>query len=181
MAKANRPATPFRGWGMQHKDGVRRRQVLAALLRGQRRAFLAPPAAPAGGPDPGEGAREQEDARGWRAVLARSPALQLQAEDALRRVAQGEYGLCMDCAARIATPRLRALPFALRCLRCQERWEAERDRTSRLGGPAGSRNALAGQDGAGAPVALAGANTQRPGPLQRRRAQTNALSSRGAR
>ena len=59
MAKANRPATPFRGWGMQHKDGVRRRQVLAALLRGQRRAFLARPAAPAGGPDPGEGAREQ--------------------------------------------------------------------------------------------------------------------------
>jgi DnaK suppressor protein len=143
---------------MQHKDGVRRRQVLAALLRGQRRAFLAPPAAPAGGPDPGEVAREQEEERVWLAVLDRSPELQLQAEKALRRLAQGKYGLCMDCAVPIATPRLRALPFALRCLRCQERCEAESDRTSRLGGPAGSRNSLAGQDGAGAPLALAGGN-----------------------
>jgi RNA polymerase-binding transcription factor DksA len=181
MAKANRPETPFRGWWMQNKDGVGRRRALAALLRGRRRAFPEPPAAPAGGPDPSEVAREQEDERVWLAVLDRSPELRLQAEEALRRLAQGAYGLCMDCAKRIAAPRLRALPFALRCLRCQERCEAESDRTSRLGGPAGIRNSLAGQDGAGAPLALAGANTHRPGPLQRRRAQTGALSSRGAR
>ena len=158
MAKANRPETPFRGWGMQNMDGVGRRQALAALLRGRGRAFLAPPAAPTGGPDAGEVAREQEDERVWLAVLDRSPELQLQAEEALRLLAQGKYGLCMDCAARISTPRLRALPFALRCLRCQERCEAESDRTSRQGGSAGIRNSLAGQEGAGAPLALAGGN-----------------------
>ena len=139
---------------MQNMDGVGRRQALMALLRGRGRAFLAPPAAPTGGPDAGEVAREQEDERVWLAVLDRSPELQLQAEEALRLLAQGKYGLCMDCASRISTPRLRALPFALRCLRCQERCEAESDRTSRLGGPAGIRNSLEGQDGARGPRAL---------------------------
>ena len=154
MAKANRPATPFRGWWKQNMDRVGRRQALTAILRGRGRAFLAPPAAPTGGPDAGEVAREQEDERVWLAVLDRSPELQLQAEEALRRLAQGEYGLCMDCAARIATPRMRALPFALRCLRCQERCEAESERTTRFGVPAGIRNSLEGQDGAGGSRAL---------------------------
>ena len=135
-------------------DRVGRCQALTALLRGRGWAFLAPPAAPTGGPDAGEVAREQEDERVWLAVLVRSPELQLQAEEALRRLAQGEYGLCMDCAARIATPRMRALPFALRCLRCQERCEAESERTTRFGVPAGIRNSLEGQDGARGPRAL---------------------------
>jgi DnaK suppressor protein len=42
---------------------------------------------------------------------------------ALRRAADGSYGLCMDCDAVIPIPRLEAEPTALRCVRCQELFE----------------------------------------------------------
>lgn len=42
---------------------------------------------------------------------------------ALRRAADGRYGICEDCGANIPPPRLDAEPTALRCVRCQERFE----------------------------------------------------------
>ena len=42
---------------------------------------------------------------------------------ALRRLADGEYGLCEDCGAKIGAGRLKALPFAKRCLSCQHQTE----------------------------------------------------------
>ena len=42
-------------------------------------------------------------------------------EDALRRLAVGEYGVCSDCRSPIGAGRLRALPFAALCLECQEK------------------------------------------------------------
>jgi DnaK suppressor protein len=42
---------------------------------------------------------------------------------ALARVANGTYGICIDCDDPIAVPRLRAYPAALRCASCQERSE----------------------------------------------------------
>jgi RNA polymerase-binding transcription factor len=44
-------------------------------------------------------------------------------DEALRRLEQGAYGLCVECGTEIAAVRLRALPFATRCLACQEREE----------------------------------------------------------
>jgi RNA polymerase-binding transcription factor DksA len=44
-------------------------------------------------------------------------------EGALKRLADGTYGLCADCGEEIAFARLRAQPYALRCLACQERRE----------------------------------------------------------
>ena len=49
---------------------------------------------------------------------------------ALRRAADGTYGLCADCDAVIPTPRLEAEPTALRCLRCQELFEKTHAGTS---------------------------------------------------
>ena len=40
--------------------------------------------------------------------------------DALLRLEEGTYGLCFECGEQIAQPRLRALPFALRCKDCEE-------------------------------------------------------------
>jgi len=40
-------------------------------------------------------------------------------DDALRRVADGSYGLCIVCGAALATARLHANPTALRCVPCQ--------------------------------------------------------------
>ena len=44
-------------------------------------------------------------------------------EAALQRIAEGSYGDCVDCGARIAEARLRAAPEASRCIDCQERVE----------------------------------------------------------
>ena len=40
---------------------------------------------------------------------------------ALQRLKAGEFGTCSDCRCRISDARLRALPFAGRCVACQER------------------------------------------------------------
>ena len=48
--------------------------------------------------------------------------------DALLRLDEGSYGLCFECGEQIAPPRLRALPFALRCKDCEETIEMEQQR-----------------------------------------------------
>lgn len=42
---------------------------------------------------------------------------------ALKRIESGEYGLCEECGEQIGQARLMAVPYALRCRRCQERIE----------------------------------------------------------
>lgn len=44
-------------------------------------------------------------------------------DQALERLASGHYGRCAACGRDIALARLRALPFAVRCLRCQTQEE----------------------------------------------------------
>ena len=44
-------------------------------------------------------------------------------EAARRRIADGTYGLCVDCGGDIPLERLRAQPGAARCLACQSRHE----------------------------------------------------------
>lgn len=47
-----------------------------------------------------------------------------QIDAALRRIDSGLYGDCIDCAAPIGMERLRATPQALRCIACQQGFEA---------------------------------------------------------
>lgn len=42
---------------------------------------------------------------------------------ALQRIADGSYGLCLDCGVAIATARLHANPTAMRCVDCQGKRE----------------------------------------------------------
>jgi DnaK suppressor protein len=46
-----------------------------------------------------------------------------QLDEALRRLDDGVYGLCEECGGPIGEPRLKALPFARRCIGCQEQVE----------------------------------------------------------
>ena len=46
-------------------------------------------------------------------------------EAALRRLATGVFGFCVDCGVRIPNPRLQALPASARCVRCQEQCELD--------------------------------------------------------
>ncbi len=43
---------------------------------------------------------------------------------ALDRLEAGDYGVCADCGEPIPAARLQALPYALRCVKCEERHEA---------------------------------------------------------
>ena len=44
-------------------------------------------------------------------------------EEALLRIDEGTYGTCEDCGEEISVGRLNAVPFALRCVECQEMQE----------------------------------------------------------
>ena len=48
--------------------------------------------------------------------------------EALRRLEEGTYGNCFECGGEIAEPRLRALPFAVRCKDCEEARESAEQR-----------------------------------------------------
>jgi DnaK suppressor protein len=47
-----------------------------------------------------------------------------QIDEALLRLADGTYGICEDCGREISARRLKAVPFARRCIQCQEKTEA---------------------------------------------------------
>ena len=50
----------------------------------------------------------------------RETALLRQVKAALRRVHGGSYGDCVDCESEISPKRLAAVPWAQRCIQCQE-------------------------------------------------------------
>ncbi len=64
--------------------------------------------------------------------------LQMKAETltkitaALERLEEGTYGYCYECGEEIARQRLRALPFAERCLECEEARESVLNRERML-------------------------------------------------
>ena len=41
--------------------------------------------------------------------------------EALSRMEQGSYGLCVECSEPISKPRLQAIPYARHCIRCAGR------------------------------------------------------------
>lgn len=47
--------------------------------------------------------------------------------EALERLREGEYGLCVECGEAIAPARLRAMPEVITCVRCQDRLERTRN------------------------------------------------------
>ena len=44
-------------------------------------------------------------------------------EEALARIRQKTFGVCIDCDGTITKKRLEALPYAPRCIRCAEKLE----------------------------------------------------------
>ena len=57
------------------------------------------------------------------ANLARHRARLRAIEEALNSIDEGTYGTCEDCGEEISVGRLNAVPFALRCVECQEMQE----------------------------------------------------------
>ncbi|MER3400640.1 MAG: conjugal transfer protein TraR [Thermoflexus sp.] len=46
-----------------------------------------------------------------------------EVEEALQRMAEGTYGICLECGRPIEIARLKALPYAALCLECPARRE----------------------------------------------------------
>ena len=56
--------------------------------------------------------------------LANADARDLrQINEAIARAEQGTYGVCSDCQQNIPILRLKALPYATRCVRCQQAFD----------------------------------------------------------
>jgi DnaK suppressor protein len=58
-------------------------------------------------------------------TLERESKTLTQVGDALRRMDDGEYGICVDCEEAISAKRLAAVPWADCCLHCQELRDAK--------------------------------------------------------
>jgi RNA polymerase-binding protein DksA len=44
-------------------------------------------------------------------------------DDALKKIEEGTFGICEECKSLITKTRLKAVPYARLCLRCQEKKE----------------------------------------------------------
>ncbi len=53
-------------------------------------------------------------------ALNRKTALLRQVSEALERIAEGKYGVCLACQEAISPKRLAALPWAALCFQCQQ-------------------------------------------------------------
>ncbi|MGH7639871.1 MAG: TraR/DksA family transcriptional regulator [Candidatus Dormibacteria bacterium] len=69
---------------------------------------------------PTEHAGEMEEHERLQAIRENLHQMHDQCQDALGRLERGEYGLCRSCGKEIAIERLRALPYATRCVPCKE-------------------------------------------------------------
>lgn len=99
-----------------HKALISERDAVMAALRIR-------PAATEPRPDAMDAATEAaEQALGVSACNRNSRHL-ADVNAALLRIDDGEYGMCVDCEEEISPRRLRAVPWAARCVSCQEIFE----------------------------------------------------------
>ena len=58
-------------------------------------------------------------------ALEREAKSLVQIGAALKRIDDGEFGICLDCEEAISSKRLAAVPWAGYCLHCQEMHDAQ--------------------------------------------------------
>jgi DnaK suppressor protein len=59
----------------------------------------------------------------------RESTLLRQVKAALQRIHTGDFGTCADCEETISPKRLTAVPWATRCIKCQETADREGQET----------------------------------------------------
>lgn len=59
-------------------------------------------------------------------LAANERELLFHVDEALMRVVEGTYGVCTSCKKNIPVTRLKAIPHAKLCLKCQEVFESKR-------------------------------------------------------
>ncbi len=58
-------------------------------------------------------------------MRSREQKLLVKIEEALERIATGDYGSCSSCGEEIALPRLKVRPVTTLCIECKTEQEAE--------------------------------------------------------
>ncbi len=85
---------------------------------------------PVGPIEASEGSQEFEDVavdflemQQEQSILVNQQALLTEVEDALKRIEDGTYGICVNCGRPIPEERLEAIPWAARDVKCEEQLE----------------------------------------------------------
>ncbi len=84
-------------------------------------------------PDPTDRASLEENRNFLLRIRDRERKLLLKIQEALRRLDQGEYGICEVCGEKITIARLKARPVTTLCIDCKSNQEVEERRDKRLG------------------------------------------------
>lgn len=74
-----------------------------------------------GGEDRGEATREMVEMEDELSLLRNQQRLLEHIEQALKRLDEGTYGFCSECGQPIAEERLKALPWTIRDITCEEK------------------------------------------------------------
>lgn len=110
------------GAELQARQAALQRQ-LAEHLHGQTRAERAHEVAQQDNDDAPQRAPEREVAM---ALTDHERAELVAVTDAIARLKRDDFGLCPDCGDQIPFDRLKAEPWALRCVGCESRRERSR-------------------------------------------------------
>jgi phage/conjugal plasmid C-4 type zinc finger TraR family protein len=121
MARRGRANTERTAVTSQVGAHGRRQAARLVLLSRERGKVLVQRCPPGDLTDPLDAAKELEEERLWVAVLDRRAEVEGQIKEAVQLLNEGRYGRCVACGDPIPTARLHALPFAVRCVACQER------------------------------------------------------------
>ena len=52
-------------------------------------------------------------------IISSEQEVLYQIDDALKRIEEGSYGICQQCNSSITLSRLKAVPYASMCIKCQ--------------------------------------------------------------
>ena len=123
---ARRTRTPGSTMALEPSYLGETQRMLETMLRQRRPLLQEAPEARSASTDPVDVAQDLEEEATCLAVLERGREVRAQADEAFSRLVEGQYGTCTSCEKPIPLARLRAVPCAVRCLVCQERFEAHR-------------------------------------------------------
>lgn len=118
----------------RHEEFERLLNQQAAILRSRKQILRnGLPFASSGVLDLEEQALDAEEQGLGFSVLAMTSRTVHGIETALQLLEAGEFGACSDCRCRIPAARLRAVPFAGRCLACQAKHDIAGVASTRTG------------------------------------------------
>jgi RNA polymerase-binding transcription factor len=104
---------------LKHLLEQRRHAILNSVVQGVREASADAARAGEVRDTLDEGEAMLQDAVRF-SLISMKTGMVIRIDRALDRLAEGSYGACDDCGEDIAESRLRAMPFAERCRRCEE-------------------------------------------------------------